>query len=506
MVVMQAVAQDPTVRSVSFSQITPLTPYSFKVSMPSDISSFSIRHVVVVGVLLPKDHRAKCEYLGIELALKLILQTEWFAGWDMVNLDNAPLVVGVKRPKFMAPSGGSRLQLLTQISKMKFTMYPASTLPGTLLAAMSLHANPNFVQRVALTAAVKGNEEEGMTIEKGIESKRKREGYLEAFVESPGINANMTTDEVDRHRKVQFVERMSNAIVERKGSNLSMDVGNVEDMNEDEIDNLLGQVLMRYVNVCIERCSTKSELLSELNWSGYSGLSLLHHACFSNNMALITLLLNNGADANILSAEGDLTPLHFAAAAGHKDVVDALIRQGCNPIALDCNNETPADHARRTGHVEIAAMLQAYNDEAGLAPRAISFANPPTTTSDIFLQSAFKELSLKDKLGLNLFVDRRKAAPLAFVRKTSSMMATDWASEGIGRESSEYLGNDGAFSFINEEDRAKLREAMSLANEMDLKEMNLRAESQDVRQYLCQSNYEVMHFRLIKFLLSSVNS
>jgi len=88
-------------------------------------------------------------------------------------------------------------------------------------------------------------------------------------------------------------------------------------MEEAEIDHLLGRVLMRYVEVCIERCTDPMELRQEINWSGYAGLSLLHHACFYNFMALITLLLNNGADTNIASSEGDLTPLHFAAAAGH---------------------------------------------------------------------------------------------------------------------------------------------------------------------------------------------
>lgn len=40
----------------------------------------------------------------------------------------------------------------------------------------------------------------------------------------------------------------------------------------------------------------------------YPGLSLLHHACYFNVMELISLLLNNGADVNLSSEEGDLTP------------------------------------------------------------------------------------------------------------------------------------------------------------------------------------------------------
>lgn len=193
--------------------------------------------------------------------------------------------------------------------------------------------------------------------------------------------------------------------------------------------------------------------------------------------------------------------VHFAAAAGNKDVVDILIRNKCNPSALDANGETPADHARKAGHTEIATELGLYNERAGIISRGESnemettSENNPTTT-DICLQSAFKELSLKDKLGLNLFVDRSRAAPMAFVRKTTSpSMMTDGDVEDL---------ENTAFSFISEEDRAKLREAMSLASEMDLKEMNLRAEDQDVRQYLRRSNYEVRFRGALAYLSFNV--
>lgn len=387
------------------------------------------------------------------------------------------------------------MQMLTQISKVKFTMYPASSLPTDLSNAMSSSAAPNFVQRVAKAATAQSSS----GTEAGIESKRKRNNYFEEWAATPGIDANMTSAEVDRHRKVRFVERISSAITSGNGEDamfpnfssagkdMKMDGVNVEDMDEGAIDDLLGRVLMRYVEVCIDRCTTKEELFGEINWSEYAGLSLMHHASFYNFMPLITLLINSGADLNIISSEGDLTPIHFAAAAGHKEVVDVLIRNGCNPTMMDSNGETPADHARKAGHVEIAAMLAAYNEQAGIRarddPEGMNGDFPLRTTSDVFLQSAFKELSLKDKLGLNLFVDRSKAAPMAFVRKSSQSMMTDVDGEDL---------ENTAFSFISEGDRTKLRDMMSLANDCDLQEMNQRAQNQDVRRYLRQSNYEAI--------------
>lgn len=174
--------------------------------------------------------------------------------------------------------------------------------------------------------------------------------------------------------------------------------------------------------------------------------------------------------------------VHFAASSGHKSVVEVLIRSGCNPSPVDVNGESPADQARKEGHEEIASMLY---ERAGVLGRLYKMdltRNRNSRTSDVLLQTAFKDLSLKDKLRLNLFVDRSDMAPVAFASQTSNAMMSEGDVDDL---------DDKPFSFISETDREKLREAMSLANEMDMQEMNLVSEHQDVRRYLLQSNYEV---------------
>ena len=153
--------------------------------MPMDIMSRSVRHVVIVAVLLPKDHRVKRNMLGIELALKLTLQTEWSAAADLVGAyaskkakqgEEQAWVKAIKRPIFIAPCGGQRMQLLSQISKGTFTLYPSTSLDTALSNAMNTESATNFIQRVGVTASVKSGQ---MSIERSIESKRKREIYLE---------------------------------------------------------------------------------------------------------------------------------------------------------------------------------------------------------------------------------------------------------------------------------------------------------------------------------------
>ncbi len=170
--------------------------------------------------------------------------------------------------------------------------------------------------------------------------------------------------------------------------------------------------------------------------------------------------------------------------------MEVLIRSGCNPNPVDVNGESPADLARKEGHEEIATMLYERAGVPGSLNEMDLTGKCNSMTSDVLLQTAFKELSLKDKLGLNLFVDRIDTAPVAFVSQTSNAMMLDRDVDDL---------EDKPFSFISETDREKLREAMSLASEMDMQEMNLISEHQDVRRYLLQSNYEVSFRCMIIF-------
>jgi len=277
------------------SSVTPLTPYSYKVEMPSDFPEYSIRHIVVAGILLPKDHRVKRNFAGIELAMKLTILTEWSAALDVMMTNNQidVQIKGKRRPILHGPCGGERMQLLTQVSRMNFTMYPPSSLPASLANAMLSTSQPNFIRRVAMTTNER--KQSGVNTDSAMESKRKRENYYEEFMTTPGIEARMTTSEVDRHRKVRFVKRIALAI-DTKGSTMQPGYGsasgsgsgsgsvsvssegsgrNKDDMSEAEIDKLLGGVMVKYVESCIERCTTREELLSEINWRGYAGKFIL---------------------------------------------------------------------------------------------------------------------------------------------------------------------------------------------------------------------------------------
>jgi ankyrin repeat protein len=65
------------------------------------------------------------------------------------------------------------------------------------------------------------------------------------------------------------------------------------------------------------------------------------------------------ADPSLIDLRDDTgkTPLHFAAAYGHKDLVKFLLDNGADPLATDDDGELPADAAGQMGETGIAEML-----------------------------------------------------------------------------------------------------------------------------------------------------
>ena len=55
------------------------------------------------------------------------------------------------------------------------------------------------------------------------------------------------------------------------------------------------------------------------------GVNALHNASYNGNLACVSLLLKRGAKVSPIEQNED-TPLHFAAANGHAEVVELLLK------------------------------------------------------------------------------------------------------------------------------------------------------------------------------------
>ena len=92
-----------------------------------------------------------------------------------------------------------------------------------------------------------------------------------------------------------------------------------------------------------------------------AGSTPLHDAAAAGHREVAELLIAKGADINAKTTNEDVTtPLHSAAFAGHKEMVELLIARGADANIRDYRGRTALDLAEQQRHTEIAEMLRKH--------------------------------------------------------------------------------------------------------------------------------------------------
>lgn len=119
-------------------------------------------------------------------------------------------------------------------------------------------------------------------------------------------------------------------------------------------------------------CSIKGdnvEMFSKLLKSGISlntknekvnGISLTHYAAALGKDAVLSYIVEQGADVNVVDMMGR-TPLHFAATQNKITVLYILLNSGAIVDVVDQNGETPIDVAQKYGHNNYADIMERYS-------------------------------------------------------------------------------------------------------------------------------------------------
>ena len=94
---------------------------------------------------------------------------------------------------------------------------------------------------------------------------------------------------------------------------------------------------------------------NHMNWHRFT---LLHHMAAEGEIAKARLLLDHGADIDLIDDEYRSTPLGVAARRGQSVMVELLLQRGADPSAAGASWATPLEWARKKGHGDIEATLR----------------------------------------------------------------------------------------------------------------------------------------------------
>lgn len=108
---------------------------------------------------------------------------------------------------------------------------------------------------------------------------------------------------------------------------------------------------------------------------GFGYLTPLHYAAEAGHADTVKFLLQQGADPRCVDATG-WTPVHWACRSGRKTVLDILLAWGGSVEDRDFRSLTPLDVASLFGHVALAKLLDAQMPERCGAPLSPSSDDP----------------------------------------------------------------------------------------------------------------------------------
>jgi TonB family protein len=97
----------------------------------------------------------------------------------------------------------------------------------------------------------------------------------------------------------------------------------------------------------------------------------IHDAVMRGGLAKVKALLNENTNLVANKDFEGATPLHRAASAGHKDVVELLLAHRADVNAIDNNGVTPLHYAASAGHKDVAELLLAHRADVNARDKNI---------------------------------------------------------------------------------------------------------------------------------------
>ncbi|ESN91081.1 hypothetical protein HELRODRAFT_182236 [Helobdella robusta] len=98
-----------------------------------------------------------------------------------------------------------------------------------------------------------------------------------------------------------------------------------------------------------------ASLIQEVDEEGYTAL---HYAARYNQIDVMKLLVENGADVNVKQKQDEVCPLHLACRYNGYDAVKFLLEQQAELNSKDVKGRSPLHYATRKGHAQVIKKFQ----------------------------------------------------------------------------------------------------------------------------------------------------
>lgn len=96
-----------------------------------------------------------------------------------------------------------------------------------------------------------------------------------------------------------------------------------------------------------------------------SGATALEEAALRGLDTIVKMLLDHGAQVNLLNKDSGTTALYAAAAFGKGGTVKLLLERGANPSLCGGNRKTPYQAALENGYLEVAGEIRNHGGAGG---------------------------------------------------------------------------------------------------------------------------------------------
>lgn len=106
--------------------------------------------------------------------------------------------------------------------------------------------------------------------------------------------------------------------------------------------------------------------------AGDRALNMLHIAARQSSIQGCLLLLEQGADVDVVNESSGRTALAYACINGDMALVKALLKAGASPNIVDSRGWTPQEHAAYRGHLKIVELLDQAGAQRLKEPRTLT--------------------------------------------------------------------------------------------------------------------------------------